>query len=150
MSVSKIQSYEIPNYIQGAADDEEYWARGLTKKLFWEHKDEILSDPDTVEDIVDEIVEEHQDFSLRTIDNEDILYTQFLPLIHRDSCYKIGDTGLYIGNDVVGTTPEVLNHFDAVINCSSHSFDGFDTSRYLHIDIPVYITSLLISGFTKQ
>jgi tRNA A64-2'-O-ribosylphosphate transferase len=33
-------------YIQGAGDDTENWALGLTAQLFWEHKDELLSTPE--------------------------------------------------------------------------------------------------------
>ena len=31
-------------YIQGAADDSESWAQGITPSLFWEHKDILLSE----------------------------------------------------------------------------------------------------------
>ncbi|EPS67502.1 hypothetical protein M569_07273, partial [Genlisea aurea] len=31
------------NYIAGAGDDEEGWARGLTPRLFWEHANEIIA-----------------------------------------------------------------------------------------------------------
>lgn len=30
-------------YIQGAADDSEAWAHGLTASVFWEHRDELLA-----------------------------------------------------------------------------------------------------------
>lgn len=30
-------------YIQGAADDSESWAQGLTPQLFWQHKDSLMS-----------------------------------------------------------------------------------------------------------
>ena len=35
-------------YIQGAGDDEENWAAGMTPKLFWQHADDLLTidDPD--------------------------------------------------------------------------------------------------------
>jgi len=33
-------------YVQGAADDSESWAHGLTAPLFWEHKDRLLETPD--------------------------------------------------------------------------------------------------------
>lgn len=41
-------------YVQGAGDDEEAWARGLTPALFWTHRDEILANPvpQTIDDIV--------------------------------------------------------------------------------------------------
>jgi len=51
------QSWE---YIQGAGDDEEHWACGLTPDLFWKNKDRILSshDPHTVEETVRMVIAE--------------------------------------------------------------------------------------------
>jgi hypothetical protein len=45
-----------PQYIQGAGDDEESWAMGLTPALFWEHHDYILeySSQDVIEDRIRE------------------------------------------------------------------------------------------------
>ena len=34
-------------YIQGAGDDSEGWSRGLTPALFWQHKDLLLSTPES-------------------------------------------------------------------------------------------------------
>ena len=31
------------SYIQGAGDDEEHWAKGLTPALFWRHRDDLLA-----------------------------------------------------------------------------------------------------------
>lgn len=46
-------SRQVPNgessggsYIQGAADDSESWALGLTAPLFWKHKNELLAAPE--------------------------------------------------------------------------------------------------------
>lgn len=33
-------------YIQGAADDSESWAHGITPRLFWEHRDILMSTPE--------------------------------------------------------------------------------------------------------
>lgn len=56
------QSWE---YIQGAGDDEEHWACGLTPHLFWKNKDRILSshDPHTVEETVRMIIAEQGMYS---------------------------------------------------------------------------------------
>lgn len=45
-------------YIQGAADDTENWAHGLTSSLFWAHKDQLLSTteselPDLIASLID-------------------------------------------------------------------------------------------------
>lgn len=47
---------EDPNYIQGAGDDEESWAMGLTPPVFWEHHDYILEYPS--QEIVEERIRE--------------------------------------------------------------------------------------------
>ncbi|KAL8719514.1 MAG: hypothetical protein Q9225_003481 [Loekoesia sp. 1 TL-2023] len=61
LTVSRLPSCsEGPSdtYIQGAADDSESWARGLTPALFWQHKDTLLSStedelPDLVHSFLD-------------------------------------------------------------------------------------------------
>lgn len=46
------------NYIPGAGDDEESWARGLSPNLFWTHIDDLIhSGPDLCNQKVAEIVE---------------------------------------------------------------------------------------------
>lgn len=45
------------HYIQGAADDEEGWARGLTYSMFWQHHEQLSScAPDECEALIDELV----------------------------------------------------------------------------------------------
>ena len=43
-SSSELSSFE--GYVQGAADDTEHWAMGLTAPLFWANSDELLSTPE--------------------------------------------------------------------------------------------------------
>lgn len=46
-------------YVQGAGDDHENWARGLTPDVFWKHKDDLLGcEKERLEDLVDRIVAE--------------------------------------------------------------------------------------------
>lgn len=46
-------------YVQGAGDDHENWARGLTPDFFWKHKDELLaSEKDHLEATVNRLVAE--------------------------------------------------------------------------------------------
>jgi len=48
-------------YIQGAGDDGEGWARGLTARVFWAHKEELMSavqSGEDVEGLVDRLVTE--------------------------------------------------------------------------------------------
>lgn len=44
-------------YVQGAADDEESWARGLTAPMFWAHQRELLDCPqDEMQDLIESVV----------------------------------------------------------------------------------------------
>lgn len=44
-------------YIQGAGDDSEGWARGLTAQIFWRHKDEIVETRDEeIEEVIERLV----------------------------------------------------------------------------------------------
>ncbi len=58
VSTAHVSLVEDPQYIQGAGDDEESWAMGLTPALFWDHHDHILeyASQDTVEERIREVV----------------------------------------------------------------------------------------------
>ncbi|KAG2019011.1 hypothetical protein GB937_005650 [Aspergillus fischeri] len=48
-------------YIQGAGDDSEGWAQGLTPPVFWAHKAILLKTPEEdLPELVEELVKEHQ------------------------------------------------------------------------------------------
>ncbi|KAI4720619.1 tRNA '-O-ribosylphosphate transferase [Aureobasidium sp. EXF-10727] len=51
--VSGSESTSETGYVQGAADDAEAWAQGLTAPLFWQHVDALLSTP---EDMIEEVI----------------------------------------------------------------------------------------------
>ncbi|CAM1508123.1 Fc.00g049710.m01.CDS01 [Cosmosporella sp. VM-42] len=54
-------------YIQGAGDDTENWACGLTPTVFWAHVEELLTAPETeLPDLISRLVEEHN--AIRTED----------------------------------------------------------------------------------
>lgn len=58
-------------YIQGAADDTENWAHGLTPPIFWEHQDELLGTaeaelPELIARLVDQERTSRQDTGDRT------------------------------------------------------------------------------------
>lgn len=52
--VSGSESTSETGYVQGAADDAEAWAQGLTAPLFWQHSETLLSTP---EDMIEEAIE---------------------------------------------------------------------------------------------
>jgi tRNA A64-2'-O-ribosylphosphate transferase len=47
------ESTSETGYVQGAADDAEAWAQGLTAPLFWQHIETLLSTP---EDMIEEVI----------------------------------------------------------------------------------------------
>lgn len=51
--VSGSESTSDTGYVQGAADDAEAWAQGLTAPLFWQHSETLLSTP---EDMIEEVI----------------------------------------------------------------------------------------------
>lgn len=51
--VSGSESTSETGYVQGAADDAEAWAQGLTAPLFWQHSETLLSTP---EDMIEEVI----------------------------------------------------------------------------------------------
>ncbi|KAH0353507.1 initiator tRNA phosphoribosyl transferase, partial [Aureobasidium melanogenum] len=51
--VSGSESTSETGYVQGAADDAEAWAQGLTAPLFWQHSEILLSTP---EDMIEEVI----------------------------------------------------------------------------------------------
>jgi tRNA A64-2'-O-ribosylphosphate transferase len=48
-------------YIQGAGDDTENWALGLTPEVFWEHADKLLGTPESsLPELLEGLVEQHR------------------------------------------------------------------------------------------
>lgn len=55
---SGTEAAEAGGYIQGAGDDTENWARGLTAGIFWRWKDNLLATPEgELPDLIGELVE---------------------------------------------------------------------------------------------
>lgn len=88
-------------YIQGAGDDSEGWAHGLTPYLFWKHKSQLLG-----------VKEENMADSIYEIIHAEIL----VAASHGSDAFKIGSTGLH-----VGTLPEAqqVQHYDGIVICSA-------------------------------
>ncbi|KAI8892857.1 tRNA A64-2'-O-ribosylphosphate transferase [Globomyces pollinis-pini] len=111
------------DYIQGAADDSEMWAPGLTSSDFWvlesELNDEISST--LLQSKVDSLINEkpHQK-SLNKLANFN----------------WIGDTQIAIGNRKSGEPPNCFQTFDFVVNCGAPQYDVTDDKRYYFMDIP--------------
>lgn len=57
--VSGSESSSENGYVQGAADDAEAWAQGLTAPLFWKHSDTLLNTPeDSLDDLIASLIQQ--------------------------------------------------------------------------------------------
>ncbi|THX35412.1 tRNA '-O-ribosylphosphate transferase [Aureobasidium pullulans] len=55
--ISGSESTSETGYVQGAADDAEAWAQGLTAPLFWKHSETLSNTPeDMIEEVIAELV----------------------------------------------------------------------------------------------
>lgn len=93
-------------YVQGAGDDHENWARGLTPDVFWKHKDELLAcDKAQLEATVDRIVAKEEAASggsnghwftpRASRDGLDQVGTDAVP--GRSEDIEVANTGVFIG-----------------------------------------------------
>ncbi|RZC68550.1 hypothetical protein C5167_032232 [Papaver somniferum] len=147
------------NYISGAGDDEESWARGLTPSLFWKHVyDLIASGPDVCNHKVADIVEKDRVYRSHRGQNAPqisikpkILSPNNRPTTIENQCMDHdadtrssaeGGTMSWLGstNVAVGTSQNastVHEEIDCILNCSkelvSHSLP--DASMYLQLPI---------------
>lgn len=103
-------------YIQGAADDHEAWAGGLTPKIFWSNKDKLLStNEDQLPSLIVELIKEERG-------------PDAIPVLIRPT------TSLYVSKTQnLDTSP-----FDVVISCApkpltTTNANHLKTKRYLHL-----------------
>jgi len=88
-------------YIQGAADDHESWAEGLTPKIFWENSDLLLSSKQDIYENLREILEEEKlnvVENINTKDDDEIAEKDEL----LKKVYFIGESGMAIGSSIEG------------------------------------------------
>ncbi|KNA20902.1 hypothetical protein SOVF_048150 [Spinacia oleracea] len=145
------------NYIPGAGDDEESWARGLTPLLFWNHVyDLIHCGPDLCNQKVSEIVEKDRVFrAQRGLDAPQILVKsqkssesnghQEFPLHCEFENLKVGEspsakgdtaicwlssTKIAVGTtELAATKPDV----DCILNCGKDLLTVDHPYAYLHL-----------------
>ncbi|KAJ2078457.1 tRNA A64-2'-O-ribosylphosphate transferase [Coemansia sp. RSA 988] len=114
-------------YVQGAADDHELWAEGLTPRLFWKHRVMLLADRDCCDKRVKELIA--KDIAKNDSDHMDDLGFAF-----------VRDTGLAIGGRSSGHPPECWTQFDAIVNCGAPEYEANTdpslAARYLYLSIP--------------
>jgi hypothetical protein len=130
VSTAHVSLVDDPQYIQGAGDDEESWAMGLTPALFWDHHDHILeyASQDTVEERIREIVARDkqrrtQGLAELTAGGEGAA----------QQLHWIGRTGIAVADDVhVLVRPEVHLLFDAFEPHTGHAqtYPHYGRNRY--------------------
>ncbi|XP_021723554.1 uncharacterized protein C3F10.06c-like isoform X1 [Chenopodium quinoa] len=147
------------NYIPGAGDDEESWARGLTPDLFWNHVYDLINcGPDLCNKKVSEIVEKDRVYraqrgqdapqilvksqkSLETNGHHEFpLHSEFesikvgvSPSTKRDSsiCW-LGLTNISVSTtQLAATKPDV----DSILNCGNELLNVDHSYAYLHLPI---------------
>ncbi|OMO82684.1 Initiator tRNA phosphoribosyl transferase [Corchorus capsularis] len=148
------------NYIPGAGDDEESWARGLSPYLFWNHAyDLISSGPDLCNQKVADMVEKDRVYRAQRGQNAPQITAKpsisesspnFLsvdPLLCSDlsnlnvSCsdeesgiYWLGSTNLALSSSQVA---ENATNVDCILNCDQRSITVHlpEAEAYLHLPI---------------
>ncbi|KAM0933659.1 putative tRNA A64-2'-O-ribosylphosphate transferase, protein-tyrosine phosphatase, rit1 [Dioscorea sansibarensis] len=150
-------------YIAGAGDDEESWARGLSPKFFWDHVFDLIdSGPDLCKSKVAEIVERERvyhahrgEFSPQVTvkpqkllasnscaSHKELLLTDFESSMNslgvrspsaESSLSWVGSTNIV----VTSTLYAVSGHVDCVLNCDSKlsSFSFLPADMYMHLPI---------------
>ncbi|KAK8550278.1 hypothetical protein V6N12_038995 [Hibiscus sabdariffa] len=148
------------NYIPGAGDDEESWARGLSPNLFWSHAYDLISaGPDSCNQKVADIVEKDRVYRAQRGQNapqitakpsisgsspnppclEPLLCSDLSSLTVNSSeedcgIFWLGSTNLAIGASQVA---EHASNVDCVLNCDQWpiSVHHQEAEAYLHLPI---------------
>ena len=92
---------EDPTYIQGAGDDSETWAHGLTPDVFWAHAERLL---------------ESQEHDLPMLIRQ-CIFEERGCITTANSIVQVGITSLYIGPTAAITPNRRTPCFDGVIVC---------------------------------
>ncbi|KAL1167565.1 hypothetical protein V6Z11_A05G026800 [Gossypium hirsutum] len=142
------------NYVPGAGDDEESWARGLSPNLFWNHAYDLISTgPDVCNQKVADIVEKDRVYRARR--GQDAPQITVKPSIsERSPCldpdlsnitispsdeecgiFWLGSTNLALGSSQIAA--ERSSNIDCVLNCDQWpiSVHHQEAEAYLHLPI---------------
>lgn len=104
-------------YVQGCADDEESWARGLTPAMFWQNEHVLLGCSterecrDTIDAIVQGAARVH---SIHSAPRDEAIILGS----GSDHFNFIGTTNVAVGDWSAGRPPDCWGTFDAVVNCT--------------------------------
>ena len=103
-------------HLQGCADDEDQWARGLTAAAFWRHADELLASTD----------ERDAARRVAAIAKREPGDT--------DSCSWVAEN-LAVGGRRAGRPPGCWAAFDAVVNVTLDEYEGMGGAGYLQVPV---------------
>ncbi|KAM5489083.1 tRNA A64-2'-O-ribosylphosphate transferase [Microsporum audouinii] len=104
-------------YIQGAGDDSEGWAHGLTPPLFWKYKAELMAAGESaLPDLIKQLIEKERNS----------------PSANRRYLVK-PTNNIYIGKR--GGTGDELSPFDLVIDCAG-SVGSTESPKLLNLNCP--------------
>ncbi|RKP14011.1 tRNA A64-2'-O-ribosylphosphate transferase, partial [Piptocephalis cylindrospora] len=121
-------------YVQGAADDEEEWNRGLTASIYWNNRESLCTQPSAQASIslIQKLVHNPKE---QPVSRKKGSMVQTMPL-----ATPIGSTGVFIGRRRSGRPPECWEAYDAIINCSHLEYLGMaepaHQGKYLFLNIP--------------
>jgi len=104
-------------YIQGAGDDEETWAKGLTPQLFWAQRSFLLEDKNKTDDRLELLLKGTEKIE------EIPLKFHGIPERTLSNFYTIGNTGITLGNGMNGLD-QIGKDYDAVLNCSIENYQA--------------------------
>ncbi|KAK2989624.1 hypothetical protein RJ640_027398, partial [Escallonia rubra] len=149
------------NYISGAGDDEESWARGLSPNVFWNHVNDLInSGPDFCNQKVADIVEKDRVYRAQRGQNAPQVsatssrssrhHTSFeeMPLqvdlknlgssakVFGDDCAIswLGSTNLAVGANTLAAN---VSNIDSMLNCGQGTVSACteDAEAYVHLPI---------------
>ncbi|XVF49111.1 hypothetical protein PTKIN_Ptkin03bG0242200 [Pterospermum kingtungense] len=148
------------NYIPGAGDDEESWARGLSPNLFWNHAYDLISSvPDLCNQKVADIVEKDRVYRAQRGQNAPQVTAKpsvsrsspHLPCLNPQLCSDLSNMNIssseeecgifWIGSTNLGLATsqvaEHASHVDCVLNCDQRSISIClpEAEAYLHLPI---------------
>ncbi|CAI9782554.1 unnamed protein product [Fraxinus pennsylvanica] len=142
------------NYIPGAGDDEESWARGLSPNLFWKNAYDLISlGPELCNQKVANIVEKDRVYRAQRGENAPQVSIRPSKCLGRTNPFDVDIPSLagdekssdnyaisWLGstNIAVGRTPLAVDMFpaDSIINCHKESVSlSMDSESYLYLPI---------------
>ncbi|KAI8925018.1 tRNA A64-2'-O-ribosylphosphate transferase [Entophlyctis helioformis] len=127
-------------YVQGAADDSELWAPGLTSALFWDHVDGLDLQNTTAAACEQDVLSLIKSASAAGNDKDDCIASGESSKEHFQ--WIVG-TGIAVGSFHAAAPPACWECFDVIINCGAREFDsnmqhrdGKQGKLYVYLDIP--------------